>query len=387
MLVFIHKSGSKYEFVDINNFITYKLCMKFIIMAGGQGTKLWPLSTEARPKQFSNIIGGKSLFQRNLEDLLSSFSPDDIFVSTSEDYKNYVYEQAHMLPKENFIFEPHIKKGTGPASCYSMAHMLKKFPNEVISFYVQPVVIREPREAYIEMLKEMEVLVKRHGKLITGVMKPTHPEVGSDYIELGQKLDSTGSLEVYTNNHFVERPKTMEEAIKMIETTSLGIHCNHYAWTPAKFFESLSKHHKNWFDISIKMAEELENNATFEQISNIYNEYEPGNVEIFTKKVYEDEGVQIVMLPFNWIHITTWNDVYEYLAKNTDATLQGNVVQVNSKNNLVINNTTQLVSVLGLNDIVVIQTEEATLICPKSMSGKLSELLNEVDNKGYDALL
>lgn len=361
--------------------------MKFIIMAGGQGTKLWPISKENFPKQFGSVIGGKSLFQRNLDDLLSAYPAEDIYVSTSQDYKEYVYEQAPMLPRENFIFEPHIKRKTGPASCYSMAHMLNKFPNEVIGFYVQPVVIREPREKYIEMLKEMEILVHRYGQLMTGVMQPTHPEVGSDYIELGERLDDTGNLEVYTNNRFVERPKTMEEAIHMVETTKLGIHCNHYAWTPRNFFEALSKHHKNWYEVSMNIAKQLENNATFEEISETYAEYESGNVEVFTQKMYNDTGVQVVMLPFKWIHITTWNDIYEYLKNNTNITLQGNVIESESNNNLIINETDRLVSVFGMNDMVVIQTKNATLVCPRNISGKLTELLEDIEKNGFSDFL
>ncbi len=361
--------------------------MKFIVTAGGQGTKLWPLSKENYPKQFSNIIGGKSLFQRNLEDLLSAFPPEDIFISTSEVYKDYVQEQADMLPPTNFIFEPHIKRNTGPASCYSMVHMLQKYPDEVIGFYVQPVVIREPREKYIEMLMEMEILVKRYGQLMTGGMLPTHPEVGSDYIALGSKISDTGNLEVFGNNTYVERPRTVDEAKEMIDTMNLAIHCNHYVWTPRKFFESLKKHRPDWYDVSMEIFDQLNNKAQYDDIRNTFSRYEKGKVELFTQKVYEDEGVNVVMLPFKWIHITTWNDVHEYLKKNRNSTLQGKVVEVDSKDNIVVNQTDALVSLLGMEGFVVVKTDEALFICPKNKSGLIQDLLSEIESQNFSEIL
>ncbi len=167
-------------------------------MAGGQGTKLWPLSKDSFPKQFSDIVGDRSLFQLNLDDLLSEYSPEDIFISTTEAYISFIKEQAPMIPLQNIIIEPHLKRNTGPASCYAMAHLLKEFPDEVVGFYVQPVVIREPREKYIEMLKGMEFLVGKYGQLVTGGKVPTHPEVGSDYIKLGLELSDFENLEIHT---------------------------------------------------------------------------------------------------------------------------------------------------------------------------------------------
>lgn len=361
--------------------------MKFIITAGGQGTKLWPLSKEKAPKQFSNIIGGKSLFQRNLDDLLTVYTPDDIYVSTSEVYAPYVEEQAPIIPKSHFIFEPHIRRDTGPASCYAMIHMLRDFPDEVVGFYVQPVVIREPREEYIRMLKEMEILVKRHGQLMTGGMKPTHPEVGSDYISLGSQLSDTGTLKVYVKNKYVERPSTFEEAQQIFDTMDLVIHCNHYAWTPQRFFDSLKKHRPDWYEVSMEIYDLVEAKKPYDKIRDAFAKYEPGKVEHFTKKVYENEGVQVVILPFRWTHITTWNDVYEYLKRSGNPTHQGKTVHIDSSDNIVINKTDSIISLLGVNGFVVIKTDDVTLICPKEKSGLIQDLLREIENQDYSHVL
>ena len=168
----------------------------------------------------------------------------------------------------------------------------------------------------------------------------------------------------------------------MLDEMELVIHCNHWTWTPRGFFESLKKHRPDWYDVTMEIYELIKSDADYDEIRKTYSKYEPGKVELFTQKVYDDEGVQVVILPFKWIHITTWNDVYEYLNQIRKSTLQGKTVHVKSKNNIVINDTDAVVGLLGLEDIVVVKTEDALLICPKNMSGQIKDLLSEIESQG-----
>ena len=361
--------------------------MKFIIMAGGQGTKLWPVSRDNYPKQFNNIIGNKTLFQLNLEALLQRHKPEDIYVSVSEKYVDYVRQQGPQISEENYIIEPHIKKATGPSTCYSMLHMAIKHPNEVIMFYVQPVVLRTPPEKYLDMIDGIEKIVKQHGKLVTGGKYPLYPEVGSDYQKLGETVQSDSGLEAYNAVDFILRPKTLDEAADMIETMKLALHCNHYTWTSEAFFKELESHNKDWFDVSMQLKDLILRNAPMDDILEVYSKFDTGNIELFTKNLYSEGKVQVVILPFEWRHVTTWNDIHEYLKDSNKPLTQGLNVFVDSDNNLIINETNQLITGVGLKNMIIIQTEDATLICHKGDSGKIGEILKVLEHKGLGKYL
>ncbi len=167
----------------------------------------------------------------------------------------------------------------------------------------------------------------------------------------------------------------------------LAVHCNHYTWTPRKFFESLKIHMPNWYDVSMEIAELIGTESFEEEVKEKYSKYEPGKVEFFTQKIYENEGVQVVILPFNWIHITTWNDVFEYLKQNGHGTIQGKVVQAESSGNIVLNKTNRIISLLDVNDFAIIQTDEVTLICPQNKSAQMHKILEEMEKAGYKDIL
>ncbi len=343
---------------------------------------MWPVSRDNYPKQFINIKGDKSLFQENVEQLLEKYKPEDIYVSTSDKYIKYVTRQAPMIPKENLLVEPHIKKATGPAATFSMIHMMNKHPDEVVMFYVQPVIIREPTEKYLEMIEGIEKIVKKHNKLVTGGKFPKYPEIGSDYLELGEKVDTETNLEVYQSIRFVERPKTIKECEELLKEHKLSLHCNHLTWTPKKYFEALKLYRPDWYEVSQELSEAIKTNADAKKILEIYSKFEPGNVELFTNNLYNKGEVQVVILPFEWTHITTWNDIYEYYNRAGIESKQGLVRTLGTKNNLVLNKTNSLIGLIDVEDLIVIQTEESLLICPKNSSGKLRELLKQIEDDG-----
>lgn len=362
--------------------------MKFIIMAGGQGTKLWPISTDACPKQFVKLLGDKSLFQMNLEALLERYKPEDIYISLRDLYIEFVREQAPMIPEENYIIEPHIRRDSGPASCYAMVHMAIKHPDEVIMFYVQPVVVREPTSKYLDMIEGMEKLVKKHRKLATGGMFPIYPETGSDYLELGEKVDSIDGLEIYNTKQYVPMPKTIENATEILEKMKLVLHCNHSTWTTKEFFEEIKKRKPDWYEVSMNLKQALERGDDQHELNMLFQTFEKGRIELVTQPMYNEGQIQVVILPFKWSHITTWDDVYEYFKnnpkpKNTDDI----VITVDSNDNLIIGNPRTLTTSTDLKDMIIINSGEAVFVCPRGKSGKINGLLDKVKEKGLDMFL
>lgn len=364
--------------------------MKFVIMAGGVGSKLWPISREDTPKQFSKIISDKSLFQMNVEGLLRKYKPEDIFVSITEAYVHFVREQAPEIPEENYIIEPNLHKDTGPASGYAMLKVAQRYPNEVVMFYVQPVVVRTPVEKYIEMIEGIENLVNEHNMLVTGGKIPTHPEVGSDLMKLGKQVKtSNGNIAYIVDNWIdvVQNRMTLEEVTEICTTSTVCLHTNHYTWNPEGLMNAYKEVRPDWHAILMEIKEVLGTPDEYEKVKKIYAKFEPGRIELLTRQLFNTQRAIAVILPFQWTHITTWDDIYRYSDDNGIETEQANVLKVESEGNLIRVNDKKLVALVGVNDMVVVETEDALFICPRGQVSKIKALYDQLKEEKYSRYL
>lgn len=346
--------------------------MKLIVTCGGQGTKLWPYSRQNKPKQFQKIIGNKSLLRLNLEALLSEFNPQDIYISTKEEYAPYIKSDAPEIPLGQVIFEPNFRKNQGPATIYSSLKIQQKYPEEPFVL-VQADCIREPAKEFINMLYEEEKIIKTTKKLVTGGIRPQYPDMGSDYLRLGKKI----SQNVFEVSEFIMRLNDFEKTKELISEDNVLIHTNHYGWYPELLLDSLEIYKPDWFDAFTKMRDSFGKNNEKEVTSQIYENLEAGPIEIITKKVLPQNGA-IIVLPFRWTDIGTWASVYEFFSKNNDVYADGEVLTIDSKNSLIKGPSKKLIAAIGLDNLVIVDTPDVLLVCPKNRSGDLSKILEKI---------
>ena len=359
--------------------------MKFVIMAGGSGSKLWPYSRTKAPKQFIEIIGEKTLFQMTISALLKKYTVDDIFVSTTIDLVHFVEEQAPEIHKENYILEP-VARDTGPAACLAMAKVAVRYPNEVVYFYVQPVVVREPEDRFLDMIGEMEQLVLKEGKLITGTMIPKYVETGSDLFRMGKKTTLGSNMDVYEVDEFINVVKermTLEQVIEISSKFTVGTHTNHYTWRPTEFFEAIKSIRPDWFGVIEELRTIFGKENEAELMPEIYAKFEPNRFEVVTTELIKEGKVMAMVLPFSWTHITTWEDVYRYrLAKNIPV-VDEEVIEIESADNLVISQNKKLISLVGMKEMVVVETDDAIFIAPRTMASRVKEVTDKFQEEKW----
>lgn len=363
--------------------------MKFVLMAGGTGSKLWPMSRANAPKQFIKIVGEKTLFQESLESLLRKYKPEDIFVSTTEELKHFVEEQGPQILKENYIIEP-VMRDTGPASCLAMAKVAARYPDEVVYFYVQVVCTRDPAEKFLDMLEVTENLVKDTGKLVTGTIIPKYTETGSDLMKLGEERVLDGGIKAFQIEEFfnvVKERWPAEKVEDLYKNNTVGTHTNHLTWRPKEFFEAVKKYRPDWFDVIERISQVLGKEEETAQLKQLYPEFEAGRIELITTELIKEGRVMTVELPFEWWHITTWDDVYRYRIKKGLPEIEGEVIEVDSKNNLILNQGKKLVSVVGMEDVVVVETGDVIFIAPKTKAAKVKEITEKLVEMGKGELV
>jgi len=212
-------------------------------------------------------------------------------------------------------------------------------------------------------------------------MIPKYVELGSDLFKMGNKTNLDGSMEVYEVTEFINVVKermTLEQVTEISNKFVVGTHTNHYTWKPKEFFEAVEKYRPDWKSVidELKLTFGKENEAKL--TSEIYKKFEPNRVEVLTTELIKEGKVMAITLPFNWSHITTWDDVYRYRLARNLPTLEGDAVEVDSSGNLVVSQTNKLVTLVGMKDMVVVDTDDAIFIAPRNMAGKIKEVTDKL---------
>lgn len=337
--------------------------MDVVILAGGSGTRLWPVSQEALPKPFLPLLGEETLFQRSLKRALLLSPAGRILVVTQDKYLEESKKQAEKVPGSlgvQFLGEP-VGRNTAPALALALSYLKEQRDEEDSLLFIMPAdQLIAPEGAFVE--KVMSVKPLAHPKrLVTFGVRPTKPEVGYGYVRLGAPLEC-GGFEVAA---FVEKPALALAQQYVIE--------GNYLWNAGMLMGWRSHFEKLFFqhapDIALAMwmgSEKMR--EPFDRLPSISIDY----------AILEKEGaIAIVPLELGWSDVGSWEAVYEALDKDPNHNVTfGNVKLLDTHNSLIMGGD-KLISTIGVQDLMVVQTKEALLIVGKGHSQKVKAILNK----------
>lgn len=344
-----------------------------VIICGGFGTKLWPVSREHKPKHFLNLLNGKSLFQTNYEALRMKFEPGEIFVSTNEDQAVMARKQAPEVPEENYILEPEMRN-QGPATGLVAAQLFKNGHADEPFMIVQADVLREPTEAFIKMMMDCDQIARKETKYITGGFRPEYPVMGVDYLVKGERVSAESEVGVYKIDKFIWRG-SKEQTAELIKSSTALVHANHTCMTPRNLLQMLAKYKPEWHGPLMNIV----NGASVE---GEYVKMPPGPIEDVTEKVYAAGEALVVELPFKWFDFGTFESIDKYLRERNLYKPGENVIDLDGKNNFVrLEDPNKIVALVGVDNLIIVDTGDALLVCEKSQSGQVGEARKEVQNR------
>lgn len=347
-----------------------------VILCGGIGTKMWPESREGSPKQFLPLFNGKSLFQLNWETLRLKFEPEEIFIQTTEQQAEIAQLQVPEVLTENIFIEPEMRN-QGPATGFAASMLWKKHPHEPF-ILVQADVLRTPGSKFIEMLEVCDRLAKETGKYITGGLKPAYPVMGVDYLVPGKRVSKPEEVGVFAVDKFLWRG-TPEQTTEYISKQGALIHANHTCMTPDGLLTMLKKYKPDWYNPLINII----NGA---DTATEYAKMPKGPLEEVTQLVHEAGESLVVELPFEWIDFGTWESLVEYARPQT-ASHASQIEEIDASGNFVRVPEGKQVALVGIKDMIIVDTQDALLICPKDQSGKVGQIVERLKKQGKQELL
>ncbi|CAN5423935.1 N/A [soil metagenome] len=359
--------------------------MKIIVTAGGQGTKMWPYSRQNKPKQFQPIIGDLSSYEQTILTLLKEFSPEDIYISTKRKFIKYVSEQSPQIPLKNYIVEPDVAKDRGPGEGLAFVRLSLSHPDEPF-FIVQADCIREPAEKFLQMIREAERLVTKHKKLTTGGIKATEPNMGVDYLKLDGQV--SGAREAYKIEEFLFRRANLRETRELVTNFHVVAHCNHMCWYPDMMLDAYKQYRPDWHAALMKIKDAMDKPGENEAIEEIYAGMEKGPTEDVTNHVMNSGEAMVILLPYKWTDVGTWGSVYEFFEDGVQNYEDGNVITVDTSGSLIkTNNKNKLVAVAGVNDLIIVDTEDALLVIPKDDIDKIKDIQKILEERSASEYL
>lgn len=357
-----------------------------VVLAGGGGTRLWPVSRKRIPKQVIPILpigNGDTLIAQTWKRLTKSFSPSRILVVTAAAHEYLVREELPDLPKENWIFEPE-KRDTGVALAVAAAKIGRRDPKAIIVNINSDAHIKDTRE-YVRILRlAYTVLKKRSTSLVLVGVKPTYPETGYGYIKMGSQAmriaHGKGRWdEVFAVERFVEKPD--------YETAKQYLIRWEYLWNPTLLvarvasFRALIKKYQPRLEKALQeLAPSLGTSRERPALADSYARLAPVNLDRGILERAKD--MLVIPANFGWSDVGNWRTIKDILSsRNGVNVVRGNYVPVHSRGNLVYSFSDKVVATIGLTDHIVIDTPDALLICPKDRAQDVKEVVEKLEEK------
>ncbi len=360
--------------------------MKVVILAGGGGTRLWPLSREKKPKQFTRIIGAETLFEQTVKRFLLNFSPQDIYVCLNKDLVEQAQNLAPIIPKENYIIEPE-KRDTAPAMGLVAAHLFRLDPDEPFVYAPADHFIGDEQK-FIRCLKIAEKMIKETGKMLDIAVWPTFPSTVLGYTHIGERLSESDGIETFKFLGHAEKP-AFEIAKNYLKAGDYLWHANYYMWTPRKILEAFGEHSPQHYECLSGVIEALEQNDSnslnkhFSAMEKISFDY------VITEKI-NPENVLIIKGDFDWSDVGAFDVLYEAQKAAVDENnnvVFGEMVAEDSRDCLVYGNQDKIIALLGLSDLVVVDTDDVLLICPKGKSQDVKKIVAKIKGNSKNKYL
>lgn len=342
-----------------------------LIMAGGRGERFWPRSRRTLPKQFLSLTGdGRTMIQLTVERISSVVNIEDTFIVTNKDYKELVIQQLPSLPKENIICEP-IGRNTGPCIGLGAIHISRKYEDALMIVLPSDHLIKYS-SMFLTTLKNACEVAEKGNHLVTIGITPDYPETGYGYIKFNP--DNCYKT-AFTVERFVEKPN-LELAKEYLSTEEYLWNSGMFVWKASSILQNIKRFMPELHDGLLRIKNFI---GTIEEVDVLEKEYQAFDSVSIDYGIME-KAKEIYTIPgtFGWDDVGSWLAV-ERIQKTNEFgnVINGNIITIDTKN-CIIEGEKKLIAAVGLNNLVVIDSEDATLICDKASTNNIKKVIENL---------
>lgn len=349
-----------------------------VIMAGGSGTRFWPKSTRKKPKQFLSLFGDETMLQSTVRRIESLIPAERVWVITNQRYVDLVQSQLPDIPKENIIGEP-VAKNTAPCVAAATALIQQKDKDATMAVLPADHLITDT-DAFLSVLQAAADKAESSKALVTIGIKPTRPETGYGYIEFDK--ESTESVD----GHKAKRVKQFREkpdittARQFIYASRFLWNSGMFVWTASAISGQFEKHQPEIFKAMSTLRDHLgESNG--EAINSFYQGCPSISIDYGIMEKADD--VFVIPGDFGWNDVGSWKALYELGKKDESGTVvrANQYVTEEASNNLIHSENGKIIALVGVENLAVVETDEAILVCNLDNAQGVKQVVNKLDKK------
>jgi len=356
-----------------------------VIMAGGGGTRLWPLSRRERPKQLLPLLGKETLFQSTVSRLENLFPPERILVVTVAEQAREMKEQVPTIPDENYLIEP-APRGTASVVGLAAAVLQKRDPQAVMAIQTADHHIRDKKLFGYLIRTAMEVAEKKY--LVTLGITPTFPSTGYGYIQQGDVLEGEYKYPVYAVRRFMEKPDEVT-ARQFLQSGEYSWNSGMFVWRADVILAEIERQMPELFKAVSTIASMWDTQKRDEVVRERWNSLKSQTIDYGVMEKAE----RVAVLPaggLGWSDVGSWDSLYEVLVPDANGNIAVNAehIEIDSHRTLVYSaNSQRLMVTIGLDDVVVVDSGDVLLVCKADQAQRVRDVVEQLKKNNQEKYL
>ncbi len=348
-----------------------------VIMAGGSGTRLWPMSRRIRPKQSLKLIGERTLFQQAVDRLNPLFSPARIIVVTKSDLVPLLRDQSPELPAVNFIVEPE-GRGTAPALGLAAVHLKRRDPEAIMAVLTADHFIADV-SSFRKVLAGAQTAAKADYLVTFGII-PTFASSGYGYIERGESLLLESDQPVFRVQRFVEKPDA-EDAVRMVSSGEFFWNSGMFTWRVKCLLDELQRQMPDFYTQLMEVEASLRNPQEYAvTIARVWPQVAEQTIDYGVME--GARNVAVIPTQIGWTDVGSWSSLFELMPCDSSGNiLVGPHETIDTRDSLVMGNE-RLIATIGVENLVIVDTEDALLVCSKDRVQDVRLIVRQLEKAG-----
>lgn len=342
-----------------------------LILAGGGGSRLWPMSRDEKPKQMLPLVNKNSMFKVSVDRLAPVFTPDRIYISTGSAYVAGLQAECPEIPEENFIPEPS-RRNNAPAVALAITIIEKRHPDAVIVMLGSDYHIGDENHFREVLLTACELAMQ--DKIVTLGITPTEPSTGFGYIEQGEQLGTENGLDYFVSKRFTEKPDIVR-ASQFVASGKYSWNSGMFIWQASKALAEFKRQQKEMYDLFMQLQPTVDTADYQETLSIVWEQTPQISIDYAIMEGAQD--MVVIPVDIGWNDVGTWSSLYEILPRDKF----GNPLKEQGQKRVILDaNDTLLFSdkltvAIGVDNIIVVETDDVLMVIHKDRAQDVKQIV------------
>ena len=356
--------------------------MYAVIMAGGKGARFWPRSRESKPKHLLDIVSDKTIIRETVDRISPMIPPEKILIVTGESHAQELIRQLPEIPRENIIIEP-VGRNTAPCIGLAALHIRRKAPDAVMVVLPSDHLIADENQ-FRRILRAAAVMAQRGDYLVTVGIRPTGPETGYGYIEQGQEQAVIESETVYDVLSVREKPD-MNQARALLAQGGFLWNSGMFIWPVSAILTALQQWLPDLYSGLLQIEAALGSEREASVVAEVYQRVR--SVSIDYGVMEKAQNTLVIPGDFGWSDVGSWDVLWEVSPHDEQGNaVRGQAIVIDSRNCLV-HSPGKPVALVGVEDLLVVETADALLICKRGVSQDVRKVVDRLEREKRRELL